>query len=107
MSAASKPRIYREMIDELVDMCRNGQGQIGARRARAGVWNANVRDDFLEDQHAANVLLSRLAPGEREVVARPLAAAVVTGVFETSRVLEHRTGPALASASRPRDTRSA
>ena len=56
MSEPSKPQKYREMIDELVHVCRHGQGQIGARRVRAGLWNANARSDYLEEQHAVNLL---------------------------------------------------
>ncbi len=36
------------MIDRLVRSCNEGQGQIGPRRAKAGVWNANA--DALADE---------------------------------------------------------
>ena len=86
--AILKSKAYREVIDELVDMCHNGQGQIGARRARDGVWNQNATTDFLSDQHEINDLLSRMSAADREVLAKMLAWEVVTGVFETLKVLE-------------------
>lgn len=88
MSGPQKPAIYREMIDELVRACKNGQGQIGARRAREGVWNHNATPDFIPEQHEINVLLKRMSPADREVLAGMLAQEVVTGVFETLKVLE-------------------
>jgi len=88
MPDASKPEAYRTMIDELVDMCHRGQGQIGANRARKGVWNANAMAAWHDVQHEANLLLARMTQSEREVMARLLAAEVVTGVFETLKVLE-------------------
>jgi hypothetical protein len=68
-------------------MCQDGQGQIGARRAREGVWNKSARRDFIPDQHEINLLLKRLSAADREVIAGMLAESVVTGVFETLKVL--------------------
>ncbi len=89
MSATSKPQIYREMIDALVDMCHTGQGRIRADRVRKGVWNANARADFIEDQHAVNLLLLRLTPNERELLATLLSGAAEQGVCEALKVLEN------------------
>jgi hypothetical protein len=88
MSGPQKPAIYREMIDELVRVCKNGQGQIGAKRAREGVWNQNATPDFIPEQHEINLLLKRMPPADREVLAGMLVQEVVTGVFETLKVLE-------------------
>src|SRR5262249_13408893 len=88
MSNISKPPIYRELIDELVRVCHEGQGQIGAERARAGVWNLNATPDFIPDQYAINLLLKRLSASERETLAQMLAHEVEIGVFETLKVLE-------------------
>ena len=88
MNGPQKPRIYREMIDELVRMCKVGQGQIGARRTRHGVWNQNATPDFIAEQHEINLLLKRMPPADREILAGMLANEVVTGVFETLKVLE-------------------
>jgi hypothetical protein len=88
MSHPEKPKIYREIIDELVRSCHDGQGQIGARRARDGVWNKNASARSLPDQHEVNLLLKRMTSADREVLARLLAEQVETGVFETLRVLE-------------------
>jgi hypothetical protein len=88
MSMIQKPKVYRDMIDELVQVCKHGQGQIGARRARAGVWNGNATPEFIPDQYAINALLKRLSVEDREVIAGMLAHAVETGVFETLKVLE-------------------
>lgn len=76
------------MIDELVGVCKDGQGQIGPRRVRAGVWNKNAKEDYISDQHAINLLLKRLSAEDREIIADMLAHEVVTGVFETLKVLE-------------------
>ena len=84
----SKPRIYRDLIDELVRVCKDGQGQSGARRARDGVWTRNATKDFIPEQHEINLLLKRIAPADREILAGMLAHEVVVGVFETLKVLE-------------------
>jgi hypothetical protein len=42
MNNELKPKIYRDIIDELVDMCKHGQGSIGANRVKKGVWNINA-----------------------------------------------------------------
>ena len=88
MNAPQKPRIYRELIDALVKVCKNGQGQIGARRARDGVWNRNATREFIPEQHEINLLLERMSTSDREILAAMLAQEVVTGVFETLKVLE-------------------
>lgn len=88
MTEPQKPRIYREMIDELVRVCKDGQGQIGARRVREGVWNRNAKPDYIPEQHEINLLLSRMSLADREIFAGMLADTVVTGVFETLKVLE-------------------
>jgi hypothetical protein len=84
----SKPDNYRKFIDELARMCKNGQGQIVARRVREGVWNKNASEAVIPDQHQVNLLLERLSPSDREIIAGLLAKEVVTGVFETLKVLE-------------------
>jgi hypothetical protein len=83
-----KSQEYRAVIDLLVDVCHNGQGQIGARRAREGIWNVNATTDFAPDQHEINLLLSRMPAADREIVARMLASAFEGGVFETLKALE-------------------
>jgi hypothetical protein len=88
MSNPQKPRNYRDVIDELVRMCHKGQGQIGARRIREGVWNKNASEAETPDQHQINLLLERLSPSDRDMIAGLLAQEVVTGVFETLKVLE-------------------
>lgn len=74
---------YRALIDRLVEDCRSGQGQIGARRARAGLWNANATARSLPEQHEINEFLSRLSKADREVLARMLGDAFVGGVHAT------------------------
>ncbi len=86
--AETKPKKYRDIIDALVEVCHDGQGQIGARRTREGLWNVNATSDYLVDQHEINVLLARLSESEREVLARMLNHQVEVGVFETLKVLE-------------------
>jgi hypothetical protein len=88
MTDPTKPQVYRDLIDELVDMCHNGQGQIAPRRARAGVWNSSANAKTFPDQHRINLLLARLSAKDRETIASMLAHAVETGVFETLKALE-------------------
>jgi hypothetical protein len=88
MSIPDKPSSYRQIIDELVQVCQNGQSQIAPRRARAGVWNRYATTDSIPEQHQINLLLQRLPATNREILAGMLAQAVVTGVFETLKVLE-------------------
>ena len=88
MSIPEKPSSYRQIIDELVRVCQDGQGQVEPRRVRAGVWNQNATAEFIPEQHQINLLLQRLSAADREVLAGMLAQAVVTGAFETLKVLE-------------------
>jgi hypothetical protein len=87
MSAISKPQRYRDVIDTLVEVCKRGQGQIGAERVREGVWNEAATPEFAPEQHRYNLLLSRLSREDRDTLAEMLAAEVVTGVFETLKTL--------------------
>jgi hypothetical protein len=88
MKKEIKPEIYRDIIDELVDMCHNGQGNIGAKRAVEGIWNENAKPDFIEDQYKINLLLAKLNREDRKTLAELLSHEVQVGVFETLKVLE-------------------
>jgi hypothetical protein len=88
MSEIAKPRVYRDIIDELVRVCREGQGQIGAQRVRAGIWNANATPDYIQDQHEINQFLARLSAQDRETLAKMFVHEVELGVFESLKVLE-------------------
>jgi hypothetical protein len=88
MTEPVKSQVYRAVIDLLVDVCHNGQGQIGAQRVRAGIWNVNATAEFLPDQHEINLLLSRMPAADREILARLLAREVELGMFETLKALE-------------------
>jgi len=83
-----KPKKYREIIDHLVQVCREGQGQIGVRRARAGIWNRNATKDIIPDQHKINVFLSELTSEQREILAGMLEHEFIGGVFESLKTLE-------------------
>lgn len=83
-----KPQIYRDFIDHLVDVCHNGQGQIGARRVRAGVWNKFATAECMPDQHEVNLLLARMPDADRQILAGLMAKEVELGVFETLKALE-------------------
>lgn len=83
-----KPPMYRGIVDELVRVCLQGQGQIGAKRAIEGVWNRNATPDFLPDQYAINVFLSGLTSPQRQLLAGMLAQEVVTGVYGTLNALQ-------------------
>lgn len=88
MSNPQKPQNYRDVIDALVDMCQNGQGQVGVRRVREGVWNKNAVHDSIPEQHQIDLLLERLSTSEREVLAVLLTRSVETGAFEALKILE-------------------
>jgi hypothetical protein len=88
MSMTSKPLNYRQAIDALVEMCKSGQGQVGAGRIRAGLWNRNASTDALPVQHRINELLLTLSREERETLAAVLSQEVELGVFETLKILE-------------------
>jgi hypothetical protein len=85
--------VYRKLIDEMVRACREGQGQIGAQRARRGLWNPNAQSDqgLMADQHAMNVLLSKLSASDRTVVATMLEQEFRNGIHESLRIL-HEAG---------------
>jgi hypothetical protein len=83
---------YRALIDELVRECRDGQGQIGPRRASTGTWNPGA--NAMPDQRRINALLAAMAPGDREVLASMLAEAFQNGIFTALRVLhDHQVPP--------------
>jgi len=84
---------YRHIIDRLVDSCLRGQGQIGARRARAGIWNRNADSagGRLADQWRMNQLILSLSSEQRDVLAEMLAQQFVGGVHEALVVL-HECG---------------
>jgi hypothetical protein len=89
MTDPTKPKLYRDFIDEVVNMCHEGQGQIRATRVRAGVWNSNASARKFPEQHRINLLLARLAQEDRETIATMLSGAVEQGVFETLKALEN------------------
>ena len=82
--------IYRKLIDAMVRACHEGQGQIGAQRARRGLWNAGaVSDDGpMADQHAMNALLLKLSPSDQEVLASMLAGEFESGIHESLVILD-------------------
>jgi len=88
MNTNEKPPIYRDVIDALVQVCKEGQGQIGAERARAGLWNRNATADFIPEHHEINLLLQRMSVADREIIAGILTHQVEVGIFETLKVLE-------------------
>lgn len=87
MNRSDEDGIYRATIDCLAEACRTGQGQIGARRARAGVWNPHTDDEF---QRAVNELMKGLSATDREIMAQLLSDAFVSGVHETLAVLHSK-----------------
>jgi hypothetical protein len=80
---------YRQVIDELVRTCREGQGQIASRRIRKGIWNPNDEEVLMEfpEQIAMNSLLMRLDAEDRELLARFFAEQFVGGVHESLAVI--------------------
>ena len=86
--AESKPKLYRDFIDELVRVCSSDQGQIAPERVRRGVWNPQITETTAPDQHAMNLILGKLNAADRETIALFLAQAFEDGVFEALKVLE-------------------
>ena len=81
---------YRAVIDELVDECRAGQGQVLPRRVREGVWNPNN----IPETVTANELVAVLDSAQRQVLAGMLESAYVAGVHGSLRVLhDHEVRP--------------
>ena len=74
---------YRAVIDRLVREAKEGQGQIGPKRVRAGVWNKSATTSKMPDQRAINSLLAGMSTQDREVVARMLEECYVAGVHDT------------------------
>lgn len=83
-----KSELYRQAIDRLVAECLDGQGQIGPKRARRGLWNENARSDYMPDQYQINEFLNELSESQRETLAGMLEKQFSGGVFETLKVLE-------------------
>jgi len=77
---ADDRRVYRDLIDELVRSCRSGQGSIGPRRARAGVWNPNITKTTDPEQHEFNELLAKLSKKDRGILAKLLSHEFFSGV---------------------------
>jgi len=111
VTETTKDRLYRDLIDALVKMCLEGQGQIHAGRIREDAWKLSAfavkvrsilsRKKRTSQPKAANplgepalndddviALLGRLSSSERAAVARLVTDGVVTGVFETLKALE-------------------
>ncbi len=109
MTKISKSQVYRDIIDDLVKMCHQGQGQISAYKVREGVWNSNATPEaiaaqedsdvlppevdaefrkMLTDDYKVNLLLNRLSSDDREILAKMLTQEIVAGVFETLKTLE-------------------
>jgi hypothetical protein len=114
MINSSKPKLYRDIIDSLVKMCHEGQGQISARRVRDGIWDPNATPESLAAEEddgilppevvaeihrmkakelEINLFLKRLTLEDREILADLLSQQVVTGVFETLKTLEEFNVP--------------
>ena len=86
---------YRELIDALVAACE-GQGQVGAQKAAAGVWKRNADETALDipERRTMNDVLLRLSAEDRHVLGQALADEFESGVHETLEVLyEHGVDP--------------
>jgi len=88
-----KPLVYRAVIDAMVRVLREGQGQLGAELVRAGLWNQSATPTFIPEQHAINVFLQHLDSGQREVLAGMMVHQVEVGMFEALKVLEEYEVP--------------
>ena len=87
--AGDDRELYRTLIDELVKECREGQGQVGSRRARTGIWNpsADTVPNDLPEQRRINVLLAAIGQEDRELLAQMLVEAFESGMFTALRIL--------------------
>ena len=93
-------RVYRTIIDRLVEACHKGQGQIGRKRALAGVWNANATAKRFPEQHEVNLLLGRRSKEDREVLARMLEEAFQGGVHSALATLHEARASSLRQGLR-------
>lgn len=73
--------LYRELIDAFVHSCREGSGQVSAKRIRDGVWDASASPSTMPTEAAMNALLQSLAPSQRETLAKLVADHFQTAVF--------------------------
>jgi hypothetical protein len=90
MPSQRKTPEYRAVIDAMVEVCRIGQGQVGAELARRGIWNRNANERFLTDDHRMNVILSGLTELDRDALGIALTKQFEAGVFEAIKVLEQK-----------------
>ncbi len=82
---------YREIVDELVRACQEGQGQIAANRARMGVWNVNASSEWPDRQSESTELLGELDERQRHILPSLLSEEFVSGVH-TALVVLHAKG---------------
>lgn len=90
----SKPKHYRDIIDTLVRMCREGQVQISSRQEReeslsrvaSGFFSRQVQID--SSRQALEGLLKRLSAEDRDLLIGMFRDQVELGVFETLKTLE-------------------
>lgn len=88
MNPERKPKIYRDFVDHMVNVCQKGLGQIPSNKVRKGIWIQNVTPDVDDEHVEIHLLLQRMTKEDREIMARLLEDCVVNGVFETLKALE-------------------
>jgi len=92
--ATTKPSLYRDVIDDLVEVCKDGQGQIGARWVRSGEWLSHLDAESSPREYATRQFVARLSASDREILARMVADSFSDGVFNTLVTLdEHQIAP--------------
>lgn len=85
---ATKPKSYRDFIDQVAAVSMTGHGKVASSRALKGIWNEHATPLSAPDQVAMNALLSALDEPQRVVLAGMLDEAFQSGVFETLKALD-------------------
>ncbi len=85
MDDYSKPKIYRDFIDAMVEHCQSGSGSFVPDRIRGGAKDFHFQNI---DNSQVKQLLKKLPQSEREIIAKMLEDAFESGVFETLKQLE-------------------
>ena len=93
MQEFKKPQIYKDFIDNMVEICNNGQGTIESRKILNGVWNKNLKDEMkklnsFKEDFIINEMLKKLNQEEKEILAKLFKNQFIGGVFETLKYLE-------------------
>jgi len=84
----TKPKLYRDAIDEMVRSCHEGQGQISSRWVLSGDWLSHLDADTYPEEHATSQFVAGLSQGDRQILAKMLEQSFEGGMFNALVCLE-------------------